>query len=475
MAMTEHVEITPFRFRELAGNLLITNEAGEYGAFEPGALDRLFSDNLTEEERTKLLDLSILIDPAAEWRLASLMRRVRHNTKKSEARLSYLIIVPTLRCDLSCSYCQVSRAPLDAPGFDWTEEQLIQFARFLDNVEGDRLKLEFQGGEPTLRPDLLRRIIDLCEARFSETQFVICTNLTRLTPEIEEIIARDDVIVSTSIDGPLTVMTSNRTGADDVSRAVLNHFHHIVRTYGSDKVSALPTITDAIIDDPKALIDCYVECGLHSIFLRPVNYQGFARKRYADLSREIDRWSAFYRQALSYIAELNKSGYFEEFYLALLVRSIFAGLPHGYVDFRSPARFGFGYCVIDFDGRIYPTDEARMLSRIGQIDLAIGDLQTGIDPAKLEELNLHAIHQVNQDCQHCVYMPYCGIDVVDDISRYGRIDVPKHETWFCNRQTMLFDLIFEKVIARDRPWIDMFSKWVFHSAAPAPAYELFHD
>ncbi len=82
MAMTEHVEITPFRFRELAGNLLITNEAGEYGAFEPGALDRLFSDNLTEEERTKLLDLSILIDPAAEWRLASLMRRVRHNTKK---------------------------------------------------------------------------------------------------------------------------------------------------------------------------------------------------------------------------------------------------------------------------------------------------------------------------------------------------------------------------------------------------------
>jgi sulfatase maturation enzyme AslB (radical SAM superfamily) len=322
MAMTEHVEITPFRFRELAGNLLITNEAGEYGAFEPGVLDRLFSDNLSEAERTKLLDLSILIDPAAEWRLASLMRRVRHNTKKTEARLSYLIIVPTLRCDLSCSYCQVSRAPLDAPGFDWTEEQLIQFARFLDNVEGDRLKLEFQGGEPTLRPDLQRRIIDLCEARFSETQFVICTNLTRLTPEIEEIIARDDVIVSTSIDGPLTVMTSNRTGADDVSRAVLNHFHHIVRTYGSDKVSALPTITDAIIDDPKALIDCYVECGLHSIFLRPVNYQGFARKRYADLSREIDRWSAFYRQALSYIAELNKSGYFEEFYLAIDRKSV---------------------------------------------------------------------------------------------------------------------------------------------------------
>jgi His-Xaa-Ser system radical SAM maturase HxsB len=369
----------------------------------------------------------------------------------------------------------VSRAPLGARGFDWTEEKLTQFERFLDNVEGDRLKLEFQGGEPTLRPDLLGRIIDLCESRFSETQFVICSNLTRLTPEIEEIYARDNVVVSTSIDGPLSVMTSNRTGADDVSRAVFDNFQHIVRTYGPDKVSALPTITDAIIDDPKALIDCYVEFGFRSIFLRPVNYQGFARKRYAELSREINRWSAFYNQALTYIAELNKSGYFEEFYLSLLVRSIFTGLPHGFVDFRSPAQFGSGYCVIDFDGKIYPTDEARMLSRTGQIDLGIGDLKSGIDPAKLKELNIHAIHQVNQDCQHCVYMPYCGIDLVDDISRYGRIDVPKHETWFCNRQMMLFDLIFEKIIARDKTWIDMFSKWAFHSEAPAPAYELFHD
>ena len=72
--------------------------------------------------------------------------------------------------------------------------------------------------------------------------------------------------------------------------------------------------------------------------------------------------------------------FFEEFYLSLLVRSIFAGLEHGFVDFRSPARFAHDYCVVDFDGTIYPTDEARMLSRTRYVDLAIGSLENGIDP-----------------------------------------------------------------------------------------------
>lgn len=475
MAMPEHPTMTPFRFRELAGSLLLTNETGEFGVFEPDVIDRFFAGRLLEEERTRLQELSILIDEATEWRLASLMRRVRQAQRIDEAALSYVILVPTLRCDLSCSYCQVSRAPLTAPGFDWAEEQLTQLAHFLENVPSDCIKVEIQGGEPTLRPDLLRQIMELCQTHFRETEFVICSNLTRLTPEIEDIFARDNVVISTSIDGPLAVMTANRTSNDNISQTIFQNFHHLVTAYGPDKVSALPTITDTIIDNPKSLIDCYVECGFSSIFLRPVNYQGFARKRYPELSREIHRWREFYRMALEYIAELNRSIYFEEFYLALLVRSVFADLPHGFVDFRSPARFGSSYCVIDFDGKIYPTDEARMLSRTGYVDLAIGDLSTGVNLRRLEELNVHAMHQVNPDCQHCVYMPYCGIDIVDDISRYGRVDVPKRDTWFCNRQMMLFDLMFEKVIERNKEWMDMFSKWIFRSAVPAPAYELFHD
>jgi hypothetical protein len=50
---------------------------------------------------------------------------------------------------------------------------------------------------------------------------------------------------------------------------------------------------------------------------------------------------------------------------------------------------------------------------------------------------------------HCPYQPYCGIDVIDDISRYGRIDVPKHETDFCRRHMHLFDKAFELLYSDD--------------------------
>ena len=94
---------------------------------------------------------------------------------------------------------------------------------------------------------------------------------------------------------------------------------------------------------------------------------------------------------------------------------------------------------------------------------------------KLTELNFNALHQVNPDCLHCAYMPFCGVDVIDDMSRYNRVDIPKFDTWFCNRQTMMFDLIFSKIIEQDRRWLDVFLKWIFRGHDGSRGYEVFGD
>ena len=120
-------------------------------------------------------------------------------------------MVPTLRCDLSCAYCQVSRAPITAKGFDWDKDIISHFDQYLDGLETQRVKIEFQGGEVTLRPDLIKEIIEICESKFSETEFVIFTNLLTINKEIEEIYQKDNVVISTSIDGSEDVMDLNRT------------------------------------------------------------------------------------------------------------------------------------------------------------------------------------------------------------------------------------------------------------------------
>ena len=304
-----------------------------------------------------------------------------------------------------------------------------QFADFLETLDLDHVKLEFQGGEPTVRIDLIERIMKICKERSNSSDFVICSNITDLTDDYKRLLERDDLSISTSIDGPIEVMTKNRTFDDDISKRIFENFNWILKTYGPEKISALPTVTEQQIQHPEELVDCYYDLGFESIFLRPVNYMGFARKQHSEVSRQIKSWNDFYSKALDHIKNINKKRYMEEFYMAMIVRNIFAKEVSGFVDYRSPAGYLGDFCVIDFDGTIYPSDEARMLSRIRHMDLSMGNLSEGIDESKLQILNQSAIHQVNQDCIHCAYMPYCGIDIIDDMSRYRRFDVIKQDSW----------------------------------------------
>jgi sulfatase maturation enzyme AslB (radical SAM superfamily) len=90
--------------------------------------------------------------PGSEDNLEQFSREARRLARDTQpSKLDYLILIPTLRCNLSCSYCQVSRAPENGAGFDWTEESVCQVEALLDGLDTTQIKIEFQGGEPTLR------------------------------------------------------------------------------------------------------------------------------------------------------------------------------------------------------------------------------------------------------------------------------------------------------------------------------------
>ena len=136
-----------------------------------------------------------------------------------------------------------------------------------------------------------------------------------------------------------------------------------MKNFGPSKISALPTITEDLYDKPKELINTYRKYGFKSIFLRPVNYQGFARKKFEEISKDYIKWSNFYIKAIDFIREINTKEYFEEYYLSLLLERIFSSnIKNNYVDFRSPNFIAHDYLVIDYSGKFYPSDEARMLT-----------------------------------------------------------------------------------------------------------------
>ena len=437
--------IFPLKFRDIREDkILFTNDAGDKFISDAEFLDRYANGSTTVTDNVFLRQAGFAFKNENDYALKSYLERFSLGLHRSE-ELSYIIVVPTLRCNLKCSYCQVSRAAETAQGYDWTKETLEAFKKFLETLTARTIKIEFQGGEPLLRVDLLEEVRSHCLKNFDSVQLVVCTNLQELSADSWRFLAYDEVSISTSFDGSESIHQANRTSNESSNRMFLDNFNNILETYGTDKVSALPTIDYANPPPPQDIIEAYRDNGFKSIYLRPVNYQGFARKQFPYVKTGIEQWLSVYFEYLEYIIRTNYTGaqFIEEFYFGYCLKRVFAMTGQSHFDLRNPNQVGRDYVVVDYDGSIYPTDEARMLARIGHIDLRIGDVFKGLDESKIAQINHHSTNNFNETCIDCVYQSFCGVDLVDDISRYGSIDIRKADTWFCKYHLALFDKVIE--------------------------------
>ena len=83
-----------------------------------------------------------------------------------------------------------------------------------------------------------------------------------------------------------------------------------------------------------------------------------------------------------------------------------------------------------------------------------------LDVEKLAVLNAHSTTIGDPACDACPYQPYCGRDLVDDLSRYGRIDLPRHETFFCQKHLYMFDLAVHLIYSHDPAVRYSLARWL---------------
>ena len=443
------MNIAPLKFRPMADQaILFCDDAGSFFKSDGDYLERYATDGLTAEDFRFLAANGHVFGDGSEI--------ARHAFRYRWAKrfhipsvLDYVILVPTLRCNLSCAYCQVSRVNEDTPGHDWSEETLSTVIDWLDSLTTKEIKIEFQGGEPLLRLDLLEAIRDFARSRFDRASFVVCTNLQAVPEGAWSFLASPDTHVSTSLDPTVDLHRRHRTGTSVPTQQFLGNLHRAIAQF-PDRVSALPTFDLDDLPDPGAVIETYASFGLTSIFLRAVNHQGFARKRFRTRNAG-EIWASYYNAFITALIDYNftSASPMEEYYFSHCLRRVIRGAHDTHVDLRNPNIVGRSYVVVDHDGAFYPTDEARMMSRIGQIDLRMGNVQSGMDRTVVDAINAEAINVFDPDCVHCPYQAFCGVDLIDDLSRYGRIDLPRHETDFCQRHLAIFDLVFELLYSDD--------------------------
>jgi hypothetical protein len=78
-----------------------------------------------------------------------------------------------------------------------------------------------------------------------------------------------------------------------------------------------------------------------------------------------------------------------------------------------------------------------------------------------------AANNFDPDCIHCPYQPFCGSDPIDCLSRYGRIDLPRPQTWFCQRQLSVFDRVVSLIYSGDEKVQFSLRHWAGLASWPA--------
>lgn len=465
--------ILPHSFRRLADNkVLLVSCCGDFHFLNNSNFQKYINHGFDAEDDV-VLDLESkgflsFADHDLSVNLASVKYRTRKGFLSNFTSLHMIVV--TVRCNQKCEYCQVSCEGEEASQYDMSLDTSRQIVDFIFNSPSSNVKIEFQGGEPLLNWGVITEVVEYAKEKNlvakKELSLVICTNLTLLTPEKLNYIKSENIQISTSLDGPSCVHDYNR------KLRTLKSSHAQVAeklkqcSAMNVPVSALMTTTRKSLSNFPAIVDEYISKGFDGIFFRALNPYGFAHERIEEIGYGPREFVKAYKAGLDYIIEKNKAGqYFVEYYAQLLLTRILTSYPTGFVDLQSPAGTGISGVIYDYNGDIYPSDEARMLSRMGDCYFRLGnvyeDSYVGVfNGDKLRRIVSDSCIETTPSCGWCAYQMYCGVDPVRNYLETGDVVGFRPGSFFCEMHLALFDLFFDMISKADPGDLDVFWSWV---------------
>lgn len=462
-------ELYPFRFRRHGDKELLVNDAGEFLFVPAGSVSRIAGRQVQSDEAmyNDLVSGQFIYDRSSVSMMDLLVAKLR--TKKSfVGRPPALhIFVLTLRCNQECRYCQVSSKSHDASGCDMDKATIDKSLAAAMELSPTDLTVEIQGGEPLLVFDSVRYLVAegrrMAQQRGKRAQFVLCTNLLLADDDTLAYCRDEDVLISTSLDGPSVVHSGNRLARNGDSHGLfLERLEKAFSIVGRERVSALTTVTQASLGHGRRIVDEFIRLGLRTLFLRRMTPVG--RGRIAE-QYSTEQFIDFYVGTLGYIIERNMAGAeLADGYSSILLRKILTPFASGYVNLQSPAGMGTSVLVYHYSGDVYAQDEGRMLAEEGDRRFCIGNVHSSKPEAIVADPGLRAMIEESLSeslpgCSDCAYLPYCGIDPVHEYIATGRLVSHRALSQQCRFHLALFDFLFSAIQKDDAAIERLFMSW----------------
>jgi His-Xaa-Ser system radical SAM maturase HxsB len=464
-----------FRYREVAGRVVVTGLAGEWLILEPDDFRRFATGKVDPDSELgqRLVERGFVRDRIDVPALAERLSR-RKAFLGSGPNLHLMVV--TLRCNETCVYCHASRADLDRVDTDMSIETAERAVDFILQSTSPSVTIEFQGGEPLVAFGVVQHVVAYALARNREVgkqlEFTMVSNLSLLDEDKLAWLVQQRVQLCTSIDGPKPIHDKQRKlrtlSAYDEATGWIRRINAEYERMGLDStlyhVEALLTTTREALKHPREIVDTYVELGCRALFLRPVDPFGFAERTRRVVEYPRQDYLEFYRTAVEYMIELNHRGVeILERFAAIFLTKILSGEDPNFLDIRSPGGAGIGQLAYNYDGRIFSSDEGRMLHEMGDSTFCLGDVRSSryrdvVGHPTIRAMALASNLEQQPDCVNCAYLPYCGTQPEHNHKTQGTMFGRMRESTMCAVHKGIQDYLFEKLAAGGRD-LDVLRRW----------------
>ena len=454
---------------QFSDSVLLTNTAGEH-LFLSSEDFEMFSKNpavLSDSIRSLLKSRFFLYDESNEKsfnHIYDIKYRTKHSYLENESLL--LMVVPTISCNCSCVYCQVNSRKNNATENDMSLKTALSFCDFVFALPHKNIKIEFQGGEPSLRFDTIeliaRRITHLNRRYHKFIEYVICTNLLNFSEHELKILKKYGIAISTSLDGSREVHNQNRPSL--YYKSTYDTLLQNIELARKNKIfpSALVTTTALNLHRMREIIDTYIENHFESIFLRPLNNYGCAFKN-QNVYYKLEDYIAAYKEAILYLIDRNLKDNINlrEEMFSIILRKIFSPFNDGFVDMQNPCALGQMCMLVKQNGDVYPSDESRMISEMGNEHWKMGNVNNKNCLLTMKEKRSEILENGKlenyEECKDCVYSPFCYADPIKKWYIHN-IAGEDYES-YCGIRKELFQFVFEQIKTADEQKLNLFKRW----------------
>jgi uncharacterized protein len=436
-----------------AENILLTSRHRAWVILDPQEYELFLRHRLAEKPAlyTLLEDLGIILTLRNTRDMATLHCRRYAFLHRPP---SLFIMVPTNRCNMACIYCHAKAQSVYSKEWDMSDEVLHKTVDFFFSVprQGRKeMRIEFQGGEPMLRYDLVQKAMDYAMQRAEtegiEIRFSIVSNLTLMTDEIAaDLKERKNVNMCSSLDGPPSVHDTQRIypGGKGTYADVVHWATKLKKEYDFF-VPFLPTFTRHSLGHEQEIVDEYLERGVNNLYLRYVNDTGRAHESREPLGVSPEEYVASWQRTLDYILEKNRQGQSLREGQTLYLLNNLLDAQHAYMCLRRPCGCGVSQVTVGHDGTVHGCDGGRSVEMLnmGNVLTDSYDEVFASDTA----LALRTIaSETLPECQTCPFGPYCGYCMARGINQHGGPIPDVSRDFECRIYQQMIPHLFRKLL-----------------------------